>query len=52
MLFIMCNSGRSFYISTKNANAFDFNLIDRIVRAIHVTTNRSTNVFHHIMHKE
>ena len=52
MLFIMQNSGRSYCISTKNAQSFDFNLIDRIVRAIHITTNRSTNVFHHILHKE
>jgi len=52
IVFVMINSGREFYISTKNAKNMDFNLIDRLVRAICVETKRSTNVFHHILNKE
>lgn len=52
LIFVMVNAGREFYIATKNANSFDFNLIDRIVRAICVETKRCTNVFHHILHKQ
>lgn len=52
IVFVMKNSGREFYIATKNAKAVDFNLIDRIVRAICIDTRRSTAVFHHILNKE
>lgn len=52
LVFQMQNSGRDFYIAVKNAKDVDYNLIDRLVRAICVDTRRSTGVFHHILHKE
>lgn len=36
----MKNSGRDFYIAAKNAKKVDFNLIDRLVRAISVDTRK------------
>lgn len=51
LVFVMKNSGREFYIASKNAKDVDFNLIDRLVRAICVDTRRSTAVFHHILNK-
>ena len=38
----MKNAGREFYLSTKNAVKLDYNLIDRVTRAICVETDRST----------
>jgi hypothetical protein len=40
LVFVMQNAGRDYYIAAKNANKVDFNLIDRLVRAICVTTNK------------
>jgi len=42
IVFVMKNAGREFYLSTKNAVKLDYNLIDRVVRAICVETDRST----------
>lgn len=42
IVFVMKNAGREFYFSTKNASKLDFNLIDRVIRAICVETDRST----------
>ena len=42
IVFVMKNAGREFYLSTKNAGKLDYNLIDRVVRAICVETDRST----------
>ena len=52
LVFSMKNSGREFYLSSKNAKDADFNLIGRFVRAICVDTRRSTGVFQHILNKE
>lgn len=50
--FAIVNAGSEYVITTKGVSAFDFNLIDRIVRAICVETKRATNVFHHQIHKQ
>ncbi len=42
IVFVMRNSGREFYFSTKNAIKLDYNLMDRVIRAICVDTDRST----------
>ena len=42
IVFVMRNAGREFYFSTKNAIKLDYNLIDRVIRAICVETDRST----------
>jgi sporulation protein YlmC with PRC-barrel domain len=42
IVFVMKNAGREFYLSTKNAVKIDYNLIDRVIRAICVNTDRST----------
>ena len=42
IVFVMKNAGREFYLSTKNAVKLDYNLIDRVTRAICVETDRST----------
>ncbi len=52
LVFQMQNSGREYYIAVKNAKNVDFNLIDRLIRAICIDTSRSTRVFHHIINKE
>lgn len=52
IVFVMRNAGREFYLSTKNAVKIDYNLIDRVIRAICVNTDRSTQVFHHLISKQ
>lgn len=52
IVFVMKNAGREFYLSTKNAVKLDYNLIDRVIRAICVETDRSTQVFHHLISKQ
>lgn len=52
LIFVMKNSGREYLISCKDAKMLDYDLIDRIVRAICVDTNRTTQVFHHLIHKQ
>jgi hypothetical protein len=52
IVFVMKNSGRDFYIAAKNAKKVDFNLIDRLVRAISVDTRKQTGVFHHLLNKQ
>ena len=52
IVFVMKNAGREFYLSTKNSVKLDYNLIDRVIRAICVETDRSTQVFHHLISKQ
>jgi len=52
LIFVMKNSGREYLISCKDAKMMNYELIDRIVRAICVETNRTTQVFHHLIHKQ
>jgi hypothetical protein len=42
MVFCMKNSGREFYISCNKAKLLDYDLIDRIVRAICIETKKTT----------
>ena len=41
LLFVMINSGREFTIAAKGAEKIDYDLTDRLVRAICVDTKRS-----------
>lgn len=50
--FEIYNGGKKFVILSRNVNSFDFNMIDRLIRAICVDTKSSTNVFHHILAKK
>ena len=52
IVFVMKNAGREFYLSTKNSVKLNYNLIDRVIRAICVETDRSTQVFHHLISKQ
>lgn len=52
LIFVMVNSGREFYISAKNAEKIDYDLIDRVIRAICVNTKHSQQVFHHLISKQ
>jgi hypothetical protein len=42
LIFAMKSSGRDFYITTKDADTINYDLIDRIVRAICVDTRHTT----------
>ena len=52
LIFVMRNSGREYFISCKDAPVMDYDLVDRLVRAICVDTGRTTQVFHHLIHKQ
>ena len=52
LVFGMEASGRTFNISCKDPVKIDYELLDRIVKAITVDTNRSTQVFHHLINKK
>jgi hypothetical protein len=42
MNFLMCNSGREYFLSNKDVvGVMDYDLIDRLVRGISVDTERS-----------
>lgn len=41
LIFVMINSGRRFHLATKDAKVIDYDLTDRVVRAIAVDTTRS-----------
>jgi len=45
-------SGRTFMIACKNPITIDYELLDRIVKAVNVDTTRSTQVFHHLINKK
>ena len=47
LIFVMINNGRRFTLTTKDAKEIDYDLLDRIVRAITVDTGRSQQVYHH-----
>lgn len=49
LLFVMSNSGREFIIAAKNSEKIDYDMIDRIIRAICVDTSRSQEVYHHLI---
>jgi len=49
LVFVMVNNGRRFTLTTKDAELIDYDLLDRIVRAITVDTDRSQQVYHHLI---
>jgi hypothetical protein len=52
MVFSMTSSDREFLISTKDAQSINYDVIDRIIRAICVDTRRTTQVYHHLINKQ
>ena len=49
LIFIMINNGRRFHLATKDAELVDYDLTDRIVRAITIDTTRSQQVYHRLI---
>ena len=49
LIFVMINNGRRFHLATKEAELIDYDLTDRVVRAITVDTTRSQQVYHRLI---
>lgn len=49
LVFVMVNNGRPFKIGCKDAELIDYDLTDRIVKAITVETSRSQQLYHHLI---
>jgi len=49
LVFVMVNNGRAFKLPCKDAELIDYDLTDRIVKAITVETNRSQQLYHHLI---
>ena len=49
LVFVMINNGRSFNLACKDAELIDYDLTDRLVKAIPVETSRSQQVYHRLI---
>ena len=49
LIFVMVNNGRKFKLASKDAVLVDYDLTDRVVRAITVDTTRSQQVYHRLI---
>lgn len=49
LVFVMINNGRSFNLACKDAELIDYDLTDRLVKAITVETSRSQQVYHRLI---
>lgn len=52
LMFVMENHGRDFYLQSKGAAEIDYQLIDKIIRAICVDTRRSQNLYHRLISRQ
>merc|ERR1719232_601432 len=49
LIFVMVNNGRPFKLACKDAELIDYDLTDRIVKAITIETGRSQQFYHHLI---
>ena len=52
LIFVMHNCKREFMLTNKDAKMFDYDLIDRVVKAVAIDTEKHQSLYHHLIYKQ
>ena len=52
LIFIMHNSKREFMLTNKDAKFMDYDLVDRVLKAVSIDTDKAQSLYHHLIYKQ